>query len=174
MRTWNLVFADLDECTKLVSMCIILRSLCFFLILEITLRDEIHTPRTLRYALPHAKPHLSLSQKSRTVERRSSTGTRAARAWTTDQVKRSCGGRWSCRSRFHRRSSPLPRGHDAERDAADAAAVRGVGGRAALRRDGRLLGRPPLLLVAIRILFLPIAGQYSLLIWTASVRLLRF
>jgi hypothetical protein len=40
-------------------------------------------------------------------------------------------------------------GGDEERDAADAGAVRGVGGRAALRRGGRLLVLLPRLLVAL-------------------------
>lgn len=55
-------------------------------------------------------------------------------------------------------------GGDAERDAADAAAVRGLGGRAALRRDGRLLGRPPLLLLALLLLIAAlvlVSGQYA-------------
>jgi hypothetical protein len=63
-------------------------------------------------------------------------------------------------------------GDDAERDTADAAAVRRVGGRTALRRDGRLLGRPPLMLVAIRIFFIHIVGQSSVWICTISVTIL--
>ena len=54
-------------------------------------------------------------------------------------------------------------GGDAERHAADAGAVRGVGGRAALRRGGHLLGLLPHLLmahlVAIRLLD---GGEYEM------------
>lgn len=58
------------------------------------------------------------------------------------------------------------RGGDAERHAADAATVRGVGGRAAVRRDGRLLGLLPRMLVALVVLLA--AGEYvATLIWEA-------
>jgi len=49
---------------------------------------------------------------------------------------------------------------DAERHAADAAAVRGVGGHGALRRDGRLLGLLPRVLVALAVAVLLAAGEY--------------
>lgn len=46
--------------------------------------------------------------------------------------------------------------------------MRGVGGRAAVRRDGRLLGLLPRMLVALVVVLLLAAGEYvATLIWEA-------